>query len=137
MTPEKADSSFIQAGFSLLQKVSSQHLQLLVGITRQGGAFALSQASSASAYSAGISGLVKTADKEWEHTHCKALDIPISVNDGFIQRIVTELLSVGPLEVGLTEKETSTLKLKAEVLREFAIGTSPFNRRRLSGRNRS
>ncbi len=116
LTPPAADAAFIEAGFALMQAVNSEHLQLLVGITRQGGRFALTGSLSASAHSAGISGLIKTADKEWPHVHCKVLDLPADVGETLRERLLPELLTAGPLEVGLTEQHRYAIALRSEAV---------------------
>ncbi|MEN0061781.1 MAG: SDR family NAD(P)-dependent oxidoreductase [Myxococcota bacterium] len=77
------------------------HEPLFVTVQDTGGDFGLS--GSEHAWSAGLTGLVKTAVQEWPKTFGKALDIPVSGRglDQAAEAVVHELLAGGPdLEVG-------------------------------------
>src|SRR5262245_9965983 len=58
-----------------------------------------------------LAGLSKTASHEWPQVACKAIDVDPSVAGHSAADVVEEILTAGPLEVGLTAKGRFTLEL--------------------------
>ena len=134
LAPEDADDTFLQSAFTLvqtcsqaLQRADKQRPAILAGITRLGGAFGIRALSSASVEAGGLSGLIKTADKEWPQVHCKAIDIPVNQdNTKLATTIVKQILQAGPLEVGITDEGACTLSLKSQAVETANKNSNPL-----------
>ncbi|MFL5327829.1 MAG: SDR family NAD(P)-dependent oxidoreductase [Gemmataceae bacterium] len=93
---------WMQWASTSLRKAGQDSGALLVAVTRRGGQFGLENASERFGDAAGLAGLVKTARHEWPEVHCKVIDIAeTSPTDA----VVGEILSVGPIEVGVTSHD--------------------------------
>jgi acyl transferase domain-containing protein/NAD(P)-dependent dehydrogenase (short-subunit alcohol dehydrogenase family) len=69
-------------------------------------------ASNANPTAGGLAGLVKTARHEWPEVSCKAIDLnPKFTGTEAATAIIDELLTKGPIEVGLFENHRCTLQL--------------------------
>ncbi|HLA40361.1 MAG TPA: beta-ketoacyl synthase N-terminal-like domain-containing protein, partial [Candidatus Glassbacteria bacterium] len=102
LAPLSADDGFIESAFGLIRQRIPE-LQLLVGISRLGGAFGLAGWVAARPEAAGLAGMIKTAGKEWPGLCCRQIDIPASGADlDLAAAIAGELLKTGPVEVGIT-----------------------------------
>lgn len=78
---------------------------LLVTVQTTGGQFGLTKAPFHNVWSAGLPGLIKTAQQEWPKAHCKAIDVElghrISTHE-IAERLFKEILNNDPsTEVGL------------------------------------
>jgi len=127
MTPTTANSQFIQMAFNLIRQLGKQTI-ILTSVTRLGGAFGIEDLSSANPVSGGIAGIIKTADKEWANANCKAIDIPANRGSAkLVEAIVDEILTEGPLEVGISKNQRCTLSLNTIKLND-SIGQNPFRK---------
>ena len=86
---------------------------LLATVARLDGAFGLN-GGSYDALPGGLSGLLKTAAREWPDVHCRALDIAPAWRDqdAASDAIVSELVAEGPIETGVSEDRRIGLELK-------------------------
>ena len=85
-------------------------------VARLDGSFGLSGLSAAvSPISGALAGLAKTAGREWQAVHCKAIDLDAAfdVPEGAARLIVEELFKRGPDEVGLSRQGRSVIELEA------------------------
>jgi acyl transferase domain-containing protein/NADP-dependent 3-hydroxy acid dehydrogenase YdfG len=83
-------------------------------LTRLDGAFGLLRISpSTNPETGALAGLLKTAKHEWPAIHCKAIDVGSDVPATKAAEIWEEILSRGPIEVGLTESGRIELALQA------------------------
>ncbi len=129
-----ADSDFVIAAFQLLQRAapvlqqSAKNDGAILGcVTRLGGAFGIEALSKTRPEAGGLAGMVKTADKEWNEVHCKALDIPANGNSTKLaDTIVEELLTRGPLETGIGKDGLCQLCLDTEIVKAGTAVSNPF-----------
>ena len=113
MVPQRVDDRFIQTAFSLIQQAGRQGVRLLAGVTRLGGKFGLNDLAAADPEAAAVHGIIKTADKEWAGVNCKCIDIPVANdNPQLAETLAAELLTAGPLELGIGVTERCTLTLQ-------------------------
>lgn len=81
-------------------------------VTKLDGKFGFGQLDpSRDPIQAALAGLSKTAAREWPNVACKAIDIEPAFLGQSPQTLVDELLTAGPLEVGLTATGRVTLEL--------------------------
>ncbi|MCP3804494.1 SDR family oxidoreductase [Allokutzneria sp. A3M-2-11 16] len=94
--------------------------KLLVTVQDTGGDFGLSGAQGDRAWTAGLSGLARTAAREWPDSAIKALDLERGARTPgeLAEAVVRELLEGGPdLDVGLRADGTrNTLRMRPEPL---------------------
>jgi NAD(P)-dependent dehydrogenase (short-subunit alcohol dehydrogenase family) len=85
-------------------------------VTRLDGAFGLRLNQTQHPVQGGLAGLAKTAAIEWENVCCHAIDIAPewSDNRAIASAIVKEVMSPGPIEIGLDSDYRCTLSLKTE-----------------------
>ena len=83
-------------------------------VTRLDGAFGLKRNQMQQPVQGGLAGLVKTAAVEWENVCCHAIDIASdwSDNGAIASAIVKEVMSPGPIEIGLDPDNRCTLALE-------------------------
>ncbi|NKB35885.1 MAG: SDR family NAD(P)-dependent oxidoreductase [Gammaproteobacteria bacterium] len=134
LAPMQAQTDFLLAAFSTLQKASTvlrqsaERKTVIAGITRLGGTFGFENLSKADPISGGLAGMIKTADKEWAEVHCKAIDIPANRSSiKLAKSIVDELLLEGPLEVGVIDDERKALVLNTQAYRSEAVSDKVFS----------
>ncbi|MBW1899821.1 MAG: hypothetical protein JRI61_12305, partial [Deltaproteobacteria bacterium] len=86
---------------------------LFVTITRLDGCFGFSGQGVLHPLQGGLAGLVKTASMEWEKVCCHAIDIAPAWKDNKEAAIAAanEILTPGPIEVGLDKKSRCLLML--------------------------
>ncbi len=119
----------LEASFRLLQtaapglrQAGKEQAAVLATLARIDGRFGLGTAEAwdagASVLSGGLAGLAKTAAHEWPEVACKAIDIDpgFACTDGqnAARAVVDEVLSHGPVEVGLDRAGRSTVSMAAE-----------------------
>ncbi|OQY28229.1 MAG: hypothetical protein B6244_07860 [Candidatus Cloacimonetes bacterium 4572_55] len=115
IAPLDADDNFLKRAFRLMQ-IASKSLNaaaqsdaaIFLTVSRLDGRFGLSSIRSkfsaqGNPVSGGLAGLLKTADKEWDKVHCKAIDLANDFSDSqAAAEIVTEMWIADPLiEVGV------------------------------------
>jgi len=85
-------------------------------VTRLDGAFGLRHNQMQNPVQGGLAGLVKTAAIEWEDVCCHAIDIAPGWSDhrAIAPAIVREVMSPGPIEIGLDAESRCTLVLEPE-----------------------
>ncbi len=95
-----------------LRSAGSQTGAFLATASRLDGAFGFGSCEpSRNPLLGGLAGLSKTAKHEWSEVDCKAIDVaPDGDEASLAQRLATEALSRGPLEIGLTHSQTLTLR---------------------------
>ena len=116
-----ADDRFLKRAFRLLQiagpglkKAGEQGKSLFATVSRLNGSFGLLPGvTPADPVSGGLAGLSKTASHEWPQVFCKAIDLAPELKDATIAAaaLVDEILTEGPLEVGISVGGLHTLKL--------------------------
>ncbi len=74
----------------------------------------------------GLAGLVKTAAIEWAPILCRAVDIDPQFTDisSLARRLISELFSPGPVEIGLTQSTRQTLVVRTA---EYPAGSLDLN----------
>jgi len=116
---KEANKKSLLDSFSLMQTCSAAIKEangLLTSVTTLGGHFGFDNNVKGHAEQAGLCGLIKTADKEWEGVSCKSIDIdPETLS---LSQLQAELFLEGPLEVGLISDEVIALSLQEEALAE-------------------
>jgi NAD(P)-dependent dehydrogenase (short-subunit alcohol dehydrogenase family) len=124
-----ADDLFLRQAFQLvqaaaitLQSPSAGTATALLTVSRLNGYFGLLPGEGLSdPLSGGLAGLCKTAGHEWPQVHCKALDLAADLSAAVAApAIVSELLLVGPGEVGISAQGLHSLKLSEIPLSEGA-----------------
>ena len=85
-------------------------------VTRLDGAFGLKRNQMHHPIQGGLAGLAKTAAIEWEDVCCHAIDIAPDWSDkpAIASAIVKEVMSPGPIEIGLDADRRCTLSLETE-----------------------
>ncbi len=115
----QSDKHALLDAFALMQTCSASLKKskgLLVSITTLGGNFGFDGNMQGSADQAGLYGLIKTADKEWDDVNCKSIDIDSdSLSIALLQQ---EIFIKGPLETGLVGEQLFQLSLEEETLAE-------------------
>ncbi|MEE9552064.1 MAG: acyltransferase domain-containing protein, partial [Gammaproteobacteria bacterium] len=124
LAPIDPEEGYIKDIFQLIQKAgpylrknSQEGNTILVSGTQMGGHFGLSglAETSPNPNTAGLAGLIKTADKEWTEVCCKSLDFAADENSekDLAAIIVNECLFKGPLEVGISGNQRYTTELES------------------------
>jgi acyl transferase domain-containing protein/NAD(P)-dependent dehydrogenase (short-subunit alcohol dehydrogenase family) len=87
-------------------------------VTRLDGAFGLRGTQTEFPTQGGLAGLVKTAAIEWENVCCHAIDVQPDWSDNreIASAVVKEVVSAGPIEIGLDGGKRWTLSLKTDPL---------------------
>jgi acyl transferase domain-containing protein len=96
-------------------------------VTRLDGAFGLKGRQITQPNQGGLAGLVKTAAIEWQNVFCRAIDIAPDWSDQrqVANAIVTEVLSPGPVEIGLDSDQRYTVTLQPEPYPDGHINLAP------------
>ena len=121
------DSGINKLAFEWLQQVAPKLRQagrqgaaVFTTVARLDGAFGLGTLSSESDPTAGgLAGLAKTARYEWPEVSCKAIDLDESFADpvAAAAALVDEILTAGPVEVGIGATHRCALELARTVRR--------------------
>ena len=123
LAPRATDANFRlnRRAFAWLKLVGSKLRQtgraggaVFVTVARLDGAFGLANLAIESDPSqGGLAGLVKTARHEWPEVACKAIDLDPAFNtaSNAAAALADEMLSVGPIEVGIARTHRCTLDL--------------------------
>lgn len=105
--PRKAFQTLRTAGPALLKSAEAGRKPLLMGLTFQGGSFGFAADSAPVPSSAALTGLVKTAAREWSSVRVRAVDLPLAACGPEAASYLPGLLAVAtpeaPLEVGLAD----------------------------------
>jgi acyl transferase domain-containing protein/acyl carrier protein len=120
LTPAAGASDlFLRQAFELLQ-ASAGTATVLLTVSRLNGYFGLLPGENLhDPLSGGLAGLCKTAGHEWPQVSCKALDLAADLPTASAAKaIVSELLLIGPGEVGISVQGLHSLKLSAAPLAE-------------------
>lgn len=124
----KLDKQGLLDTFTLIQNCSAPlktSKGLLISVTTLGGCFGFDDKLKGVASQAGIYGLIKTADKEWDEVNCKSIDVNLDALS--ISSLQEELFLQGPLELGLINGELIQLALEEEPLPEKGLTTELLN----------
>ncbi len=124
------DSGINKLAFEWLQQVAPklrlagrQGAAVFTTVARLDGAFGLGTLSGESdPTSGGLAGLAKTARYEWPEVSCKAIDLDESFDDpvAAAAALVNEILTAGPVEVGIGATHRCALELARTVRRASA-----------------
>jgi NAD(P)-dependent dehydrogenase (short-subunit alcohol dehydrogenase family) len=118
--PTGTSDPFIEDAFLLLRRAAaplrragSKGGAIFVTVSRLDGKFGCGAGTTlVDPLSGGLSGLAKTASREWPEVTCKAIDIGNFSNEGAAAGAVAEeIFSVGPVEVGLAPNTRIALSL--------------------------
>jgi NAD(P)-dependent dehydrogenase (short-subunit alcohol dehydrogenase family) len=87
---------------------------LFATLTRLDGAFGFNRKITYDPVQGGLAGLAKTAAREWHGVCCHAIDVAPdwSDNRAIAEAVVREIVSPGPVEIGLDADRRNTLALK-------------------------
>jgi len=137
LSPTSADEAYIRQAFGLMQH-AGQHLRkaaeqgdaFLATASRMGGRFGLGDQTPRNALTGSLAGLSKTASHEWTSIHCKAIDLPAEPDNGtdLAKQIVDQLLTVGPLEVGLNHDGAAQVSLVDQSFDNNTIANAPLSK---------
>jgi acyl transferase domain-containing protein/NAD(P)-dependent dehydrogenase (short-subunit alcohol dehydrogenase family) len=110
----------LKTAFALAKYLAPQLLKyaqdggaLFATITRLDGAFGYKGKNIKNPKQGGLAGLAKTAAVEWEKVCCHAVDIAPTFrnHDEIAKAVVREILTPGPIEIGLDSRHRYTLEL--------------------------
>jgi acyl transferase domain-containing protein/acyl carrier protein len=128
------DLNYNRLAFEWIQQVSSklrqcgrQSAAVLATVARLDGAFGLNKLSAdADPVSGGLAGITKTVRHEWPEVTCKAIDLDAAFTDADAAgaAVAEEVLTVGPLEVGIGATHRCALELARTVRR---LGATTIN----------
>ena len=106
---------------------ANQGAAIFATVTRLDGAFGLKGKQTDQPAQGGLAGLVKTAAIEWQGVCCHAIDIPPDWSDNrqIAGSIVKEVLSPGPVEIGLDADHRCTVALQPEPYPTGQINLAP------------
>ena len=95
---------------------ANQGNAIFATVTRLDGAFGLKGKQTDQPAQGALAGLVKTAAIEWQSVCCHAIDIPPDWSDNrqIAGTVVKEVLSPGPVEIGLDADHRCTVALQPE-----------------------
>ncbi|MBN9521791.1 SDR family NAD(P)-dependent oxidoreductase [bacterium] len=111
---------WLQAVGPKLRQTGRQHGgAVFVTVARLDGTFGLNALTpDTDPASGGLAGLAKTARHEWPEVACKAVDLdPAFDTPAAAGAVAEEVLSAGPVEVGITSKHRCTVELARTVRR--------------------
>ncbi|MDB5311414.1 MAG: hypothetical protein JWO38_5616, partial [Gemmataceae bacterium] len=111
---------WLQQVGSKLRQAGRQGAAVFVTVARLDGAFGLNKLSpEADPTAGGLAGLVKTARHEWPEVTCKAIDLDPGFADpaAAAAAVVDEVLTAGPVEVGVAATHRCALELARTVRR--------------------
>jgi len=110
-----------------LIEAADQNDAIFATVTRIDGAFGLKGSPIAQPNQGGLAGLAKTAAIEWQNVFCRAIDIaPDWLDYGQVAKaIVTEVLSPGPVEIGLDSDQRCTVAMQPAPYPDGQINLAP------------
>jgi acyl transferase domain-containing protein/NAD(P)-dependent dehydrogenase (short-subunit alcohol dehydrogenase family) len=120
IVPAKLSDNYITNVLELIQYHAASlkgkdplHPGLLACVTGMGGSFGIDSLTEVNLNCAAISGIIKTADKEWGNVTCRSIDVDFSTveNDKLGVTIANELMFTGPLETGLINHQCYEIEL--------------------------
>ena len=120
--PAKAGGKYVGSAFSVIKRVGPNLLAqtetgpaILVTVSMLDGQFGLSEAGPTRPFVGGLAGLLKTASHEWPKVSCKAIDLADDFESiqARAQKLVDEIFTAGPLEVGLSASSRYALTLNS------------------------
>jgi acyl carrier protein len=99
-----------------LLDAAKESAALFATVSRMDGAFGFKQTETIHPLQGGLAGLAKTAAIEWENVCCHAIDIAASHSDfsKIAPAVAKEILTPGPVEIGLDSEYRCTLTLESE-----------------------
>jgi len=105
---------------------AGQEGALFATVTRLDGTFGLSGGQTRLPAQGGLAGLVKTAALEWDLVNCRAIDIDPDWSDNrqIAGAVAKEVLSSGPVEIGLASGHRYALDLQPEPIPEGSLNLS-------------
>jgi NAD(P)-dependent dehydrogenase (short-subunit alcohol dehydrogenase family) len=97
---------------------------LFATVSRMDGAFGFKQKETIYPVQGGLAGLAKTAAIEWENVCCHAIDIAANRSDHrkIASAVVKEILTPGPVEIGLGSEYRCTLTLESQPYQPYPAG---------------
>jgi acyl transferase domain-containing protein len=96
-----------------LKQAARDGVALFATVTQLGGRFGVGDlCMEADACQGALTGLAKTAAKEWTDVTCKTIDIDPAESAELGRQLWEQLLRVGPVEVGLTSSGAIALELR-------------------------
>ncbi len=100
---------------------------LFATVSRMDGAFGFKQKETIYPVQGGLAGLAKTAAIEWENVCCHAIDIAANRSDHrkIASAVVKEILTPGPVEIGLGSEYRCTLTLESKPYPAGQINLDP------------
>ncbi len=122
VAPQHSDEITLKMAFQCVKNTAAQ-LQntpsLLVTVSRIDGQFGFGDlAPSANVLSGGLSGLTKTAAREWPNVSCKALDVsPQLADEQAASAAIEEMFFRSPIEVGIVSDGRYALQLNNNPVR--------------------
>ncbi|HEY2911221.1 MAG TPA: SDR family NAD(P)-dependent oxidoreductase, partial [Gemmataceae bacterium] len=114
---------WLQQAAKKLRQAGRQNAAVFATVARLDGAFGLSALSvDADPTAGGLAGLVKTARHEWSEVACKAIDLDPAFADATAAAaaVVDEILTAGPMEVGIGATHRCALELARTIRRPAA-----------------
>jgi len=107
-----------------LLDAASEGDALFATVSRMDGAFGFRQAEAIHPIQGGLAGLAKTAAIEWENVCCHAIDISANHSDlsEIAAAVAKEILTPGPVEIGLDSESRCTLTLESKSYPAGQIG---------------
>jgi len=114
---------WLQQAANKLRQAGRQNAAIFATVARLDGAFGLSALSAdADPTAGGLAGLVKTARHEWSEVACKAIDLDPAFADATAAAtaVVDEILTAGPIEVGIGATHRCALELARTIRRPAA-----------------
>ncbi len=106
---------------------AAQKGAIFATVTRLDGTFGLKGGPLNQPNQGALAGLAKTAAREWENVSCHAIDITPDWSDQHqvAKAIVTEVLSTGPIEIGLDPDKRTTVTMQPEPTPDGPINLAP------------
>jgi acyl transferase domain-containing protein/NAD(P)-dependent dehydrogenase (short-subunit alcohol dehydrogenase family) len=100
---------------------------LFATVSRMDGAFGFKQKETIYPVQGGLAGLAKTAAIEWENVCCHAIDVAANRSDHrkIASAVVKEILTPGPVEIGLGSEYRYTLTLETKPYPAGQINLDP------------
>ncbi|HSH96610.1 MAG TPA: SDR family NAD(P)-dependent oxidoreductase [Roseimicrobium sp.] len=116
--PDPTMESFelIQQAGVALRRTGQKSAAVLVTVSRLDGRFGLQGlGGNSNPVSGGLAGMTKTARHEWPEVHCKAVDLDPDFKDTqqAAKAVVREILTPGPVEIGLRAESRCTVELQS------------------------
>jgi acyl transferase domain-containing protein/NAD(P)-dependent dehydrogenase (short-subunit alcohol dehydrogenase family) len=106
-----------------LLNTANKNEAVFATVSRMDGAFGFNRQDTIHPVQGGLAGLAKTAAIEWENVCCHAIDVDANCSDyrKIASAVVTEILTPGPVEIGLGSQSRTTLSLESKPYPEGQI----------------